>query len=197
MSSGEPGDITRGLEALNALPPAALAEELGHCCGARRFAAGMAARRPFGSLPALLAAADEVESGFGEQDWREAFAHHPRIGDVAALRARFASPQSKSWSQGEQAAVAAAEERLLEGLAAGNAAYEARFGHLFIVCATGKSAGEMLAILEERLGNPAGEELAIAAREQSKITRLRLHKLLARLASPSDPPQANFLKGNP
>ncbi len=170
--------------ALDALPPAAAATELGHCCGARRFAGELVARRPFGSLAGLLEAAEEVQDRFGAEDWLEAFAHHPRIGDVAALRARYASAQSKSWSRGEQAGVAEAGEAVLERLAAGNAAYEARFGYLFIVCATGKSAAEMLAMLEARLGNDPAAELAVAAGEQRKITRLRLHKLPARLVSP-------------
>ena len=187
--SGEPGAIdgqipASAVGALDALPPGKLEEELRHCCGARRFAYGMAQRRPFESLEGLIAAADEVEATFGPEDWREAFAHHPRIGDIGALRLKFASAQSKSWSQGEQAGVAGAEDAVLEALAAGNQAYEDRFGFLFIVCATGKSASEMLAILEKRLGNDPAGELAVAAGEQSKITRLRLHKLLARLAAP-------------
>lgn len=189
--SGEPGAIdgqtmASAIAALDALPSERLDEELRHCCGARRFAAGMASRRPFRSLEHVMAAADEVESTFGPEDWLEAFAHHPRIGDIGALRLRFASAQSKAWSQGEQAGVAGAEDAVLEALAAGNQAYEDRFGFLFIVCATGKSAAEMLAILERRLGNDPAEELAVAAGEQKKITRLRLHKLLARLAAPQE-----------
>lgn len=185
MSSGEPSGVPSG-EAfvLDLLPPAELEAELGHCCGARRFVGGLAARRPYGSADGLFAAAAEVEAGLAAEDWLEAFAHHPRIGDREALRLRFASGVSKSWSRGEQGGVEGAEEAVLERLAAGNDAYEQRFGYLFIVCATGKSAGEMLALLEARLGNDPGEEIAIAAREQSKITHLRLHKLLARLSVP-------------
>lgn len=172
---------------LDALPPEQLAAELGHCCGASRFVTELAARRPFGSEAALFAAAAAVEQQLSPADWLEAFSHHPRIGDVAALRLKYASAQSKSWSQAEQAGVAAAEEEVLQALAAGNAAYEERFGYIFIVCATGKSAAEMLALLEARLGNEKAAELPIAAGEQQKITRLRLQKLLARLAPAETP----------
>ena len=189
MSGGAPAGF-----ALDALPEEELTVELGHCCGARRFVAELAARRPFGSEEGLLAAAAEVEAGLAPEDWLEAFAHHPRIGDAGALRARFASPVSKDWSRSEQAQVAAADEQVLQLLAARNDEYLQRFGYLFIVFATGKSAAEMLAILESRLVNDPREELPIAAAEQSKITRLRLHKLLARLdlspRTPSASPKA-------
>ncbi len=174
--------VEAALAALDALPVAELEAEIGHCCGSRRFVQDLLAQRPFGSRESLLAATTAAEAQLERADWLEAFAHHPRIGDIEALRVRFASAQSKAWSQNEQEGVAAAEEATLEALAAGNAAYEARFGYLFIVCATGKSAAEMLAILEQRLGNEAAAELPIAAQEQSKITRLRLDKLLAKLA---------------
>ena len=108
--------------------------------------------------------------------WREAFTHHPRIGDVAVLRERFAS--TAVWARGEQAGVAAADERTLAALAEGNRAYEARFGYVFIVCATGLKADQMLAMLNARLSNDAETEMRIAAEEQMKITRLRLEKLL-------------------
>jgi 2-oxo-4-hydroxy-4-carboxy-5-ureidoimidazoline decarboxylase len=187
--SGEPGDIdgqsmANAILALDVLSPERLEEELLHCCGARRFAEGMLARRPFGTFEGLFAAADAAERTFAAEDWLEAFSHHPRIGDARALRLKFASAQSKSWSRGEQAGVAGADDAVLEALAAGNTAYEARFGYLFIVCATGKSAAEMLEILDRRLNNDPAGELAVAAGEQKKITRLRLQKLLARLAAP-------------
>lgn len=172
----------RAIATLDALPAAALAEELGHCCGARRWVAAVAARRPFGSRAGLLEAADAADAALASEDWLEAFSHHPRIGDVDALRLRFASAQSKTWSQGEQSGVAGADDAVLERLQSGNLAYEQRFGYLFIVCATGKSAAEMLAILESRLAGDPAAELPIAAGEQRKITRLRLHKLLDRLA---------------
>jgi 2-oxo-4-hydroxy-4-carboxy-5-ureidoimidazoline decarboxylase len=137
----------------------------------------MMARRPFADAAALRAAADEVWSALSHGDWLEAFSHHPRIGDVEGLRARFAS--TRTWAEGEQAGARAASDEVLRALAEGNRAYEARFGHIFIVCATGKSAEEMLALLRARLPNDPVAEARVAAGEQAKITRLRLEKLLA------------------
>jgi 2-oxo-4-hydroxy-4-carboxy-5-ureidoimidazoline decarboxylase len=135
----------------------------------------MTARRPFESADALFAAAEDVWAGLGRDDWLEAFAAHPRIGDIDGLRKKFAT--TADWSAGEQAGVAGAAEQVLRDLAAGNADYEARFGHTFIVCATGKTAAEMLALLRARLANDPAAELRVAAAEQAKITRLRLEKL--------------------
>lgn len=153
---------------------------LAACCGAARWVAGMLARRPFGDGATLLRAANEVWATMGDDDIREAFTHHPRIGgDLEALRQKFAhvQAQSKDWSEGEQAGVSGASEEVLEALRDGNVAYEARFGHLFIVCASGKTAAEMLALLQARQGNDPADELRIAAEEQRKITALRLAKL--------------------
>lgn len=147
------------------------------CCGAQRWAEAMAQRRPFGSETELFAAAGEIWQNLAPEDWREAFSHHPKIGDLASLRAKFAS--TRQWSEGEQAGVAGAGEDLLQALAEGNEAYEKTFGFIFIVCATGKSAGEMLALLQQRLPNDPELELKIAAAEQAKITKIRLEKLLA------------------
>jgi 2-oxo-4-hydroxy-4-carboxy-5-ureidoimidazoline decarboxylase len=109
-------------------------------------------------------------------DILEAFSHHPEIGgDLDALRARF--PTTAAWSTSEQSAVTDADRETLEALRDGNAAYRERFGHLFIVCATGKSAQEMLALLRARLANDPEAELRVAAAEQARITRLRLEKL--------------------
>ena len=110
------------------------------------------------------------------EDILEAFSHHPRVGDFEALRARF--PATHAWSASEQGAAAQADENTLDDLARANRDYEARFGHIFIVCASMKSASEILSLLRERLGNEPGAELKIAAEEQMKITRLRLEKLL-------------------
>lgn len=165
-----------GLVRLNALPAGEARAALLRCCGSSRWAEAMAAARPYPSGEALLAAADRVFSQLGRDDWLEAFAHHPRIGDRDALQARFAS--TRAWSTREQAGVATAEADVLDTLAHGNRAYEARFGHVFLVCATGKSAGEMLALLRARLPNAPDAELRVAAGEQAKITRLRLEKLL-------------------
>ncbi|HEY6879206.1 MAG TPA: 2-oxo-4-hydroxy-4-carboxy-5-ureidoimidazoline decarboxylase [Polyangiales bacterium] len=161
---------------LNALSEADARAQLTRCCGAQRWVAGMLARRPFSSAPALHQAADEVWSALDTADYLEAFAHHPQIGEsLDALRAKFAA--TASWSQGEQTAVAHADDATLLALREENAAYRRRFGHIFIVCATGKSAAEMLALLRGRIHNEAAQELAIAAAEQAKITHLRLEKL--------------------
>lgn len=146
------------------------------CCGASRWAAGMTAHRPFASTEAVFAASEDLWLGLTEADWREAFAHHPKIGDRDSLRTKFAA--TRDWASGEQAGVGGAEDEVLDALTAGNAAYEARFGYIFIVCATGKSAPEMLALLQARLPHAPDAELAVAAAEQKKITRLRLEKLL-------------------
>lgn len=165
------------LAELNALPEGRAAEELLRCCGCARWAKTVAAGRPFATKEALLAVADREWSRTSPQEWLEAFTHHPRIGGKDALRAKFAA--TKTWSMGEQAAVAAADEAVLDELARGNADYEARFGFIFIVCATGKTAAEMLALLKARFPNTREQELAVAAGEQAKITRIRLEKLIA------------------
>ena len=136
----------------------------------------MSAARPFADAEAMAAAADRIESTLEPRDWLEAFAAHPRIGAGRAGRAGKAG--SVEWSTEEQASVAFAADRTLGRLAEANHDYEARFGYIFIVCATGKTADEMLALLERRLRHDAGDELRIAAEEQRKITRLRLARLL-------------------
>jgi len=156
------------LEELNALDRESAERELLRCCGSSRWAASVAAARPFTTASSLADAADSVWRALAPTDWLEAFAAHPRIGE------RPESPLAA----GEQSGVHDASEDERARLAEGNHQYEARFGHLFIVCATGKMAGEMLVLLEERLRNDPAEELAIAAEEQRKITRLRLAKLL-------------------
>jgi len=160
---------------LNSLPPDDAYSALLRCCGSTRWAEQMNARRPFRSEAESIAASTEIEAALDRSDWLEAFAAHPRIGDKATLRKKFAS--TAAWCEGEQTGVGAAAEEVLNKLAAGNDVYEARFGYIFIVCATGKTADEMLAILEARLPNDPETELRIAAGEQAKITRLRLEKL--------------------
>lgn len=167
--------MTAPHQLLNAADDQAARAMLGRCCGATRWVEGMLARRPYADAAGLLAAADEVWWRLGPDDWREAFTHHPRIGDVEKLRERFAA--TATWSEGEQAGVADADEAVLRGLAQGNRDYEARYGWIFLVCATGKSAAEMLASLTARMDNEPEAELRIAADEQARITRLRLEKL--------------------
>jgi len=135
----------------------------------------MMTRRPFGSTDALLASARDVWDALTPDDWREAFSHHPKIGDRASLEARF--PATHHLSEREQAGVTNAAPDVLDALADANRAYEARFGYIFIVCVTGKTASEMLAMVRERLGNDHGTEIRIAANEQARITALRLDAL--------------------
>jgi OHCU decarboxylase len=156
------------LQRLNRLTAADAERELLGCCGAKAWAAAVARRRPFADLPALLAAADDVWWGLPEAAWREAFAAHPSIGERATGR-----------SAREQAGVHGAGADTRAALADGNRAYEERFGHVFLICATGLSAEEMLAALRRRMAHDAATELGVAAGEQRKITRLRL-ELLAR-----------------
>jgi 2-oxo-4-hydroxy-4-carboxy-5-ureidoimidazoline decarboxylase len=150
---------------------------LATCCGSTRWIDRMVARRPFGSRDALSHAARDVWFALDPADWREAFSHHPRIGDRAALAARFAA--TRALSQQEQSGVAEAPDAVLDALAEGNEAYERRFGYIFIVCATGKRAEEMLALLRSRIDNDPAREIEIAAGEQAKITDLRLAGLRA------------------
>lgn len=165
------------LDELNNLPEAEAIAAFAKCCGAHRWANKMAHQRPYRDAADVLSLADEVWERLGPEDWREAFTHHPKIGDIDSLRTKFAT--TKEWASGEQAGTEQASEEVLAGLAAGNAEYEARFGYIFIVCATGKSAPEMLDLLKSRLANAPAHELHVAAAEQAKITRLRLEKLLA------------------
>jgi 2-oxo-4-hydroxy-4-carboxy-5-ureidoimidazoline decarboxylase len=161
---------------LNAASERAAQQLLARCCGASRWVDGMLARRPYASDDEVMAAADEVWAGVEEPDVLEAFGHHPEIGaSLDALREKFAS--TATWSAGEQSSVASADEATLVRLRDGNVRYREKFGFIFIVCATGKTAQEMLALLEARLPNARDEELRIAAGEQGKITRLRLGKL--------------------
>jgi 2-oxo-4-hydroxy-4-carboxy-5-ureidoimidazoline decarboxylase len=145
------------------------------CCGSTRWAEAMASLRPYASEAALRDAAERTWRSLPRTDWLEAFAAHPKIGDLDALRARFAA--TAGWSALEQAGVAGASEEVLRALAGGNRLYEERFGYIFIVCATGKTAGEMLELLRRRLPNDPAEEIANAAAEQAAITRLRLEKI--------------------
>jgi 2-oxo-4-hydroxy-4-carboxy-5-ureidoimidazoline decarboxylase len=162
---------------LNALPPTEARAALTRCCGASRWVEAMSARRPFPSTEALYADAEAVFATLGREDFLEAFAHHPRIGGQAPASLRATA----AWSNQEQARVSEADTDTQRQLRAANEEYLRRFGYIFIVCATGKSAAEMLALLRARLPNDPARELAIAAGEQARITRLRLDKLGAEI----------------
>lgn len=145
------------------------------CCGSTRWVDSMLERRRFGSMDALLDAASSIWSELTEADWREAFSHHPRIGDRTMQGAR--SVETRTLSEREQAGVDTASDQVLDALADANREYERRFGYIFIVCATGLTASQMLAALEARLGNDPATEIRIAAAEQAKITAIRLKKI--------------------
>ena len=153
---------------LNHLTPGDAQKTLLQCCGSRRWVQLMTARRPFATIDDLFNAADQAARELTEQDWLEAFAAHPRIGERSA----------SAWSQQEQAAALDAEQSVQQKLARGNREYEAKFGFIFIVFATGKTPQEILAILEQRMTNDRATEIANAANEQRHITRNRLRKLL-------------------
>ncbi len=137
----------------------------------------MADRRPFRSRDDLMTAADTIWQALETSAWKDAFGHHPRIGDLEALKEKSAS--TAQWAEDEQSGAQTASDEIMMKLAAGNKEYEEKFGYIFIVCATGKSAHEMHSILEQRLQNDPEHELTITAEEQRKITRIRLEKLLA------------------
>ncbi|HZI59242.1 MAG TPA: 2-oxo-4-hydroxy-4-carboxy-5-ureidoimidazoline decarboxylase [Pyrinomonadaceae bacterium] len=168
------------LKSLNALPAAEASQEFLKCCGSSRWAAAMTERRPYESLDELTRAANDMWWALEQSDWLEAFHSHPRIGERLGEKkaADRVSAQSKQWSGQEQAGVQIATQKTLDSLAQLNQDYEQKFGFIFIVCATGKSAAEMLELLRERVGNEPDAELRIASAEQAKITEIRLKKLV-------------------
>jgi len=161
----------------NTMPTEDAVREILPCCGSKAWAGGMASRRPFPDVTTLLAASDETWSSLTPEDWMEAFRSHPRIGESRA--AQSAPGQSATWSAQEQQKVAVAGDAVKIALAEANQEYEQRFRHIFIVCATGKSAPEVLEILWRRLRNDGPTELREAAEQQRQITRIRLTKWLS------------------
>lgn len=146
------------------------------CCTSSTWVSAMVQSRPFTDRHDLTAKADLAWRGLAEKDYLEAFDGHPQIGNVDTLRAKYAN--TKALASGEQSAVSQASEQIIAALAKGNADYLKKFGFIFIVCATGKSAEQMLALLAARLPNDKTTELVNAAEEQRKIFHLRLEKLL-------------------
>jgi 2-oxo-4-hydroxy-4-carboxy-5-ureidoimidazoline decarboxylase len=163
------------LDAWNALDVDAAVAALLSCCAAPRWTQAVVAQRPYLSAKELLIAADIAWAATDESDWMEAFRAHPRIGE---RKAAHASAQSTAWSRQEQAAADAAHAETLAELATGNVRYEELFGFTYIVCATGKSAEEMLQILRRRLASDRKNELQEAAEQQRQITQIRLRKWL-------------------
>ena len=153
---------------LNALDPKAAEEILFRCCSSKKWARSMALKRPFSSVEEMLSQSDLVWFALDKEDWLEAFSHHPPIGGKS----------SQKWSNQEQAGVQTASEDVLKKLHKGNIDYQNKFGYVFLVCATGKSAQEMQSALEKRINNNKELELKNAAKEQAQITKIRLKKLL-------------------
>jgi OHCU decarboxylase len=167
--------VNATLAAWNEADEATALDAMLACCGSHRWAKAMVALRPIASIEKLSEAADAVWSAMEEPDWMEAFACHPRIGERKAVHA---APQSAAWAKQEQSSTETAPDRVLAELTAGNALYEERYGFTYIVCATGKSAEEMLAILQRRLASNRDAELREAAEQQRQITQIRLGKWL-------------------
>ena len=160
-----------GLDTLNLLDADEARGAFLRCCGSRAWAEAMTGNRPFEDAHALLRTAERIWWRLGEDAWQEAFAAHPRIGEAPKA-------EHGAWAGGEQAGAAAATAGVQAALAAANVAYAEQFGFIYIVCASGRSAEEMLADLQARLQHDRPTEVRIAAEEQAKITRLRLKKLL-------------------
>jgi 2-oxo-4-hydroxy-4-carboxy-5-ureidoimidazoline decarboxylase len=165
------------IEEWNAMSDNAAAEAVLPCCGSHAWARGLAARRPLSTLPELLAASDAAWWSLAEADWQEAFDSHPRIGEQHPVRT--ATNASLAWSAGEQQAADLSDGTAKAVLAEGQREYEAKFGHIFIVCATGKTSREMLDILMQRMQNTPEAELRETAEQQREITHIRLRKWLA------------------
>lgn len=164
------------IDALNRLPSAQLRDRLQACCAATVWVEDMLAGRPYKDAADLHARAQSHWPSLTEADWLAAFDAHPRIGDISSLKQKYANTSAAAGQ--EQSGAQEADEATLEQLKALNDQYLARFGFIFIVCATGKTATEMLDLLRQRIDNTRREELAIASREQAKITHLRLESML-------------------
>lgn len=164
------------VDELNQLSAPEAEAEFLKCCGSRVWAKRMASARPFVNEEQLLAQADAISATLTDEDWLDAFRAHPKIGEQRAAAGQ--TPQEANWSAQEQSGMQAAATDTVARLASGNRDYEAKFGFIFIVCASGKSSDEMLSMLNDRLQNDPPLELGVAAAEQQKITRLRLEKLL-------------------
>ena len=170
------GGMHQRLARLNALVAEEAERELVGCCGSHAWAAHLATLRPFASPEELFAQADAVWKRLDDNQIREAFLAHPRIGERKA--ARDAGSAARAWSEQEQAGTQTASPETMAALAAENRRYEEKFGHVFLICASGKSAGEILDAIRRRRVSSPSEELAAAAEEQRQITRIRLEKML-------------------
>ncbi len=169
-------NFSPGISRLNALPTEQAIATLLTCCHSHRWAEQLAAARPFTTTAALHEASDRTWFSLEREDWLQAFSHHPRIGERVITQPKFAATATQAAR--EQSGMAAATPEQLAEFTSKNAEYESRFNHVFLICATGKSATHMLDLLRSRLANSPESELLAAAREQSAITRLRLERWL-------------------
>jgi allantoicase len=169
-------DRLTGIARLNQLSRKQAGVALYDCCGSKKWVEQVLAHRPYADASALLDSAEEAFASLGRKDWLTIFRSHPAIGAKKAKTKQSAT--ARGWSAGEQSGAQEASHETLAVLAAANEAYEATFGHVFLICATGKSSEEILKSLQQRLGHDAETEMRIAGEEQRKITRLRLEKLL-------------------
>ena len=167
---------------LNAARPEVAESALREVCGSERWVGAVAAARPFASAATLLRAAEDAWDALARADWLEAFSAHPRIGEDR----RVSGGEASAWARSEQAAMGTAAKTTQEKLAQAQREYEQRFGWPYIVCATGRSAEEMLADCRARMKNDPGDEIAVAAGEERRIGRLRLAKLLAEYTPTGD-----------
>jgi 2-oxo-4-hydroxy-4-carboxy-5-ureidoimidazoline decarboxylase len=165
-----------GVAAFDVAPEDELRVRLHSCCAAEAWGEHIVAGRPYRSEAALYAASDRATAELDAGGLAQALAGHPRIGDAAPVHG--GDGRSAAWSQGEQAGVATAGADVLGELAVANAAYERRFGHVYLVCASGRAAAELLAVCRERLRNDPEAERGVVLGELAKINRLRLGKLL-------------------
>jgi 2-oxo-4-hydroxy-4-carboxy-5-ureidoimidazoline decarboxylase len=169
------------VEEFNRLADDAARQALLRCCSSGRWIDALLAGRPYPDVATLIAMSDAAVAELSEADLREAMAGHRRIGDrrvVARAGRRVGNAEPADWSGQEQAGVSGADDDLLRALADGNTAYEQRFGHLYLACATGRDAGELLALLRSRLANDRETEWGVVASELAKINQIRLRKLL-------------------
>ena len=169
-------DIDDPVEKLNRLAPDEARKVLLDCCGSTRWAERVAANRPYWDVGQCLIIGERIWKELERSDWLEAFRAHPKIGERKAEA--VVSQKAQNWSEGEQSRASDAASETLTALAAANREYEARFGFIFIVCASGKTADEMLALLRGRMENDTETELQVAAGEQWLITQLRIKKFL-------------------
>lgn len=156
------------MDDFNHMPEAAVVDLLRDCCASSRWARTVVRGRPYPDVAAVLSASDVAVAELDEPDLRDALAGHPRLGDRSA----------HGWSGREQAAVSSADDASRTELEAGNAEYERRFGHVYLACATGRSAGDLAGLLRERLGNDPEQEWRVVADELAKINRIRLRQVL-------------------